>query len=73
MAPNDALPRSEKDGAPRLGGGMVRRGDDATAVSGGVEIHLISTERRWRGEPSRKAIVGCSQGAFGARSIPARQ
>ena len=43
MAPNDALPRSEKDGAPRLGGGMVRRGDDATAVSGGVEIHRCSS------------------------------
>ena len=51
MAPNDALPRSEKDDAPRLGGGMVRRGDDATAVSGGVEIHQVLVDRAFSAGP----------------------
>jgi hypothetical protein len=34
-----------EDGTPRLGGGMVRRGDDAAAVSGGVEIHQVLFDR----------------------------
>ena len=34
-----------EDGAPRLGGGMVRRGGDAAAVSGGVEIHQAPVDR----------------------------
>ncbi len=36
-----------EDGATGLGGRVVGRGDDAAAVSGGVEIHQMRADRAW--------------------------